>query len=251
VALFAAGLLTWYHPKPRLRLSHRAVQIVRADVDLIDVGKFSAGCDASDTQAYLDRLVAGNPEAKDVACLAATASTATANAVIDAAPLTDPNVLRELRLRRNATSVLVGLGPAAVDPLCAHLGDPNDELRGVAAVSLGFAGTKEALACVNDALTAGTPVARTAAAVAFRRQVATGHVSLEQGWNTTTGLLHDTDAGGRIAGVGLLSLFAADVAGPAAQPLLDDADPAVAAAAKQAIGAIEAIGKTDFLEGAS
>jgi hypothetical protein len=247
-AVVAAGLLSWYKPKPRLRLSPHATKLVRSEVDLIDVAAFAHGCSPGDADTHFERLVSGNPEAHDVACLATTGSGSTATAVLQDAPLTDPDPLRALRLRRNAASVLVGLGPAAVDALCQRLGDARDEVRDLAALSLGFADTPEARACEMEALARGTPEARAAAAAALRRQIARGRVSAEDAWGIVTGLLVDAEASARIAGLGLLPLFAADVAEPKARPLADDPEPAVAGAARKALSAIESVRQSDVFD---
>jgi HEAT repeat protein len=192
--------------------------------------------------------VGGDPEAHDVACVASTGTASTATALLEGAPLTDPDPLRARRLRRNAASALVGLGPAAVDALCGHLGDPRDEVRDLAALCLGFSDTAEARACEVQALAAGPAEARAAAAAALGPQIARGGIALEDGWGIATGLLGDAEASARVSGLRLLPLFAADVAEPRARPLVADSDPAVSVAAGKALAAIESARTADALE---
>jgi hypothetical protein len=247
VAAFAVGFVSWYEPKPKVRLSPYAAKVIRSEVDLVDVARFTDGCSPGDTEAHFERLVSGNAEAHDVACLAATGSEATATAVLEGAPLVDPDPMRARRLRRNAASVLVGLGPAAVDALCPRLGDPREEVRGLAEISLGVVDAPEAVACARQELATGTPDGRAAAAADPRRQIGRGRVGAEEAWSIVTGLLGDADPSRRIAGLGLLPLFAADVSEPAARPLAEDPDPGVAGAARNALGAIEKLRRVDAL----
>jgi hypothetical protein len=246
-AVVGIALFSWYRPRAKVKLSPQAIKAVHSEVDLIDVAAFAAGCSPGDTDAHLQRFASGNPEAHDVACLAATGSGTTALAVLEGTPLTDADPVRARRLRRNAASVLVGLGPAAVATLCPRLGDPSGEVRVLASLSLGFADSPEALACVRQALSTGSPDARASATYAMRRQIARGAIDVGEGWRIATGLLGEADPGSRIAGLGLLSLFTPAVAAPAARPLADDPDPAVAGAAREALTAIDAVRKIELL----
>jgi WD40 repeat protein len=245
--LVAVGVASWYRPRPRLALSPYGMKTTRAEEDLIEVGRFQQGCDPGATEAHLAALVGGNPEARDVACLAATGSAGVVGAALDQVPLTDPEALKAHRLRRNAASLLVGLGPAAVEPLCARLGDVRTDVRSLAAFALGVTEAPAAASCVRDTLATGSPDARVAAASALPHLLAHGRVGVDEGWTLVEGLLRDSNPAVRTAGLRLLHLFSATFAEPAAQALAEDPDTAVAGAAKEALAAIRGVRKTDLL----
>jgi WD40 repeat protein len=250
LAAIAVGVASWRRPTPRIALSPYMQHAVPAEVDLVDRGPFAMGCDPNDYRLHLDHLDAGNPSARDIACLAALSSAATVADVLDDAPLVDPEPIRATRLRRNAASVLAGLDAADLGTLCARLDDPREEARTVVAFALsGAQAREEAARCVRETLLSGSPRARAAAVLPFRQLLARGVLAPDEGWSLVQGLLAGSDAETRIAGLDALPMFSAHFSEPAARALLGDPDPAVAEAARGAVGAIEGVHRTDLLAG--
>ena len=249
LAALAVGYLAWRRPPHRVRLSPYMARAVPTEVNLIDLGAFAVECPADDYQRHLDRLRTGNPDAHDVACIAASSSPGVADDVVEAAPLADPEPMVAVRLRRNAASVLAGLKGEAVARLCPYLGDGREEVRAVTALALGANGDPAAAACVRETLTVGAALAKEAGASALRQQLAHGGIRAAEGFSLIEGLLRDADPRVRRAGLGVLTLFAFSTAEPAARTLIQDSDQDVAEAARRAVETIENIHRTDLLQG--
>jgi hypothetical protein len=240
--------LAWRRPPAGVRLSPYMAEAVPKELDLIDLQPFRGDCSPADYERHIEQLRGGNPDARDVACLAALGTPGVVADVLDGAPLVSPDAMTERRLRRNAASVLAGLRGEAVDTLCVRLGDEREEARRVTAMALGVMEDPAATTCVRDRLASGAPPAR-AAAAALRQRVARGLFPVDEAWALTGALLGSPDPEARMAGLLLAPLFASGLAEPAVRPLLDDADPDVAEAAREAHGSIERVLQTDRLRG--
>ena len=136
-AALGGSLLLWRKPPPRLRLSPYLSRAVPREIDLIDLDRLTPFCKASDYGAHLERLVSGNPESGDVACVAASGQPAVVADVLDHAPLDDAEPMTARRLRRNAASALAPLRGDAATAVCARLSDAREPVRSVAATALG------------------------------------------------------------------------------------------------------------------
>jgi ribosomal protein S27E len=253
VALFllvavALAWLAWRHPPARVRLSPHMAEAVPKELDLIDLRPFRGDCSPGDYERHLERLRSGNPDARDVACLAARGGPGVVADVLDGAPLASPDAMTARRLRRNAASALAGLRGGAIETLCERLGDEREEARAVAAMALGVVDDPAATACVRARLGGGGTPAR-AAAAALRQRVTRGLFPVSAAWTVTTSLLAAADPYARIAGLLLAPLFTSALAEPAVRPLLEDADPDVAEAAREAHATIERVRETDRLSG--
>jgi hypothetical protein len=248
LAAVAIAWRAWRRPSAGVHLSPHMAEIVPKELDLIDLEPFRGDCSPGDYERHLEELRLGNPDARDVACLAARASPAVVSDVLDGAPLTSPDGMTARRLRRNAASVLAGLRGEAIETLCARLADDREEARAVAAMALGVAGDPAVTTCVRDSLAGGgTPAL--AAAEALRQRVTRGLFPVTEAWALTTSLLGAPDPDARRAGLLLAPVFASGLAEPAVRPLLEDADPDVADAARTAHGTIERVRATDRLRG--
>jgi WD40 repeat protein/serine/threonine protein kinase len=250
-ALLAAIAVAWLavrRPAAGVRLSPYMAAAVPRELDLIDRGPFLSGCSPGDYARHLERLHAGNADARDVACLSAHGAAGLVADVLDGAPLAAEDPLGARRLRRSAASALAGLEGDAVAALCARLGDERVEAREVAAMALGVLPDPAASSCLRDRLASGTPHAQPAAK-AMRQRLARGLSPVDEAWALTRRLLEAPDPEARLAGLLLAPMFAAELAAPAVLPLLGDADPAVAGSAREALDAIERILKTDQLRG--
>ncbi len=248
-AAFVVGIKSWFKPAARLALSPYMETAVRAEIDLIDVEPFSNGCRADGYGDHLGRLVSGNPEARDVACVAAFSGPHTVAEVLDRVPLEDPDTMRAHRLVRNASSTLAALQTSGIDALCGRLSDPRRIVRQVVGVALAEGEDERVVACVRDTLSGGSAVARRAAILPLRQHLARGVLRVDEGWALVLGLLQHGDPEVRIAGLEALPMFTARVSEPVARPLLEDPDPAVAEAAANAIAVIQNVHRTDLLRG--
>jgi WD40 repeat protein/serine/threonine protein kinase len=248
LATVAIAWLAWRRPAHGVRLSPYMAQAVPREVDLIDVDAYLGDCSPGDYERHLDELRRGNPDARDVACLAARGAPGLVADVLDGAPLGSEDALEARRRRRNAASALAGLeGDDAISALCARLGDARAETGEVAALVLGVLSDPAASTCVRDTLREGGPLTHRAAATALRQRTARGLFPVDEAWDLTSALLGSAAPESRLAGLSLVSLFDGDTALAAVRPLQDDADPEVAAAAAEAIDAIARVRRTDQL----
>jgi hypothetical protein len=153
------------------------------------------------------------------------------------------------RLRRNAASALAGLPHEALQAVCARLGDEREEARQVAAMALAVVDDDEAATCLRRTLSEGSPASQAAAAIALRQRVARGRFPVEEAWTLTRALLARPDPVARIGGLLVAPVFTGDAVEPAVRPLLQDADPDVAASAREAVDAIGNVRKIDSAHG--
>jgi hypothetical protein len=248
MSLMTVAWLAWRRPPSGPRLSPYMAKVVPAEVDLIDLAPFRRDCSPADYELHLGRMRTGNPEARDVACIAASGTAGAVADVLDSAPLASPDELAALRLRRNAASALAGLPGEAVSVLCARLEDQREEARDTVAVALGVMNDAAAVDCVRSTLASGSPAAQWAAGAALRQQVARGLIGPAEAWALVEDLLRRPEPGARRAGLHVAPVFVAAIAEPAVRGLLEDSDPDVAAAAREALGSIDAVRRTDLLQ---
>ena len=71
-------------------MSPHARQTVPGEFDLIDLAPFRGSCAPGDYERHLEQMRSGNPDARDVACLAARGTAGVVADVLDAAPLSSP-----------------------------------------------------------------------------------------------------------------------------------------------------------------
>lgn len=245
---FVVGVQSWMEPEAVVSLSPYMEDAVRAEIDLISLEPFT-DCSPEAYAGHLDRLLSGNPEARDVACVAAGSDARTVADILDRAPLEDSDAMTAHRLFRNAASALAGIQPSALEALCARLSDPRPIVRLVVGTALAEGKQPGAVTCVRETLSAGDPVARTAAVLPLRQHLARGLIGVEDGWSIVQDLLTHADPDVRIAGLRALPMYTARVSEPLARPLLEDAEPAVAEAAEAALARIASIHRTDLLRG--
>ena len=249
LATIVVASLAWRRPAAGLRVSPHMAQAVPRELDLIDLEPYRADCSPDDYERHLEGMRSGNPDARDVACLAARGTAGVVGDVLDGAPLASPEALTVLRLRRNAASALAGLRGEAAEALCARLGDEREDARRVAAMALAVMDDDDATACVRGALSSGSPTAQASAAAALRQRVARGLFPVDEAWTLTRALLANPDPAARIGGLLVAPVFAGDTIEPAVRPLLQDADPDVAASAREAVDAIKSVRKIDEAHG--
>src|SRR5262249_36746020 len=215
---------------------------------LIDLAPFRQDCSPADYELHLERMRTGNPEARDVACIAASGTAGIVADVLDGVPLDGPDPLAALRSRRGAAATLAGLPGAAASVRCARREDERPEARDTVAMALGVMSDAAAVDCVRAAVVSGTPPAQWAAGAALRQQVARGRIGPAEAWALVEELLRRPEPGARRTGLRVAPVFVAAIAEPAVRGLLEDSDPDVAAAAHEALGSIDAVRRADKLQ---
>jgi WD40 repeat protein len=249
VGALALAWLTWRRSDKAVRLSPYMAQAVPREVRLVDIAAYRASCVPADYERHLDALRSGNPEGEDVACVAAQDTPGVVADVLDGAPLTSPEALVALRLRNSAAAALSGLTGPAVPALCERLDDPRAEARLVVATALGVMEDPGGVDCVRATVASGTPTAQGAVALALRQQATRGRLHPAEAWSLVESLLAGPEPEARIAGLRAASVFAVEVAAPAVRALLEDPDPEVAAAAREAVTTVDGVRRTDQLRG--
>jgi hypothetical protein len=136
---------------------------------------------------------------------------------------------------------MLGLGEAAVEPLCGLLGDRREPVRRIAAAALALRAAPDSTACLRATLAQGDPVARVSAASSLRWLLAKRQVPAPEGFELAKQLAQDPDPAIRLAATGVFLMFNAEAAVPAVTALLSDPDPAVALTARNTLGEIEVI----------
>jgi WD40 repeat protein/serine/threonine protein kinase len=243
----AGSLLAWRGRRPELHLIEPVVRALQAEPDPIRIEAFLDQCDGAGFGERLQRVLATDVSAVDIACLAALRDPGTVPAYFAAMDLADDDALRAKRRHRNAVSLMVGLGEAGAPALCSHLADPRDDVRGVAALALALQGTPAAQRCLLGELS--EPRARAAAARALPQLLARGGPDAAQGLAWLERRLADPDPTVRQAGLGALSVFSSAFARPLAEAARGDPDPGVREAAEAALHAIDAARRAEALEG--
>ncbi|MCM2257685.1 MAG: hypothetical protein NDJ94_18785, partial [Vicinamibacteria bacterium] len=240
-ALIAAAIsaLVWLGPSRKLRFVDKVVRQARAEVDLIELAAFQDGCDG-DYAATLERAVSANASAPDIACLAAFADPGVVADYLAAAPLFGEDGRDTERLRRNALSLLVGLGESGTPGLCDALADERDEVRALVARALALQPTPGARDCLARTLRGQLAEARAAAVRELPRLLARGDIALEPGFAQVQALLTAPEPAVRAAAVSTLPIFDIHHARPLAETAQQDRDAAVRQAAETALRQITA-----------
>jgi WD40 repeat protein/serine/threonine protein kinase len=241
------GVSSWIKPKAALRVVPYMAKSVVKELEPIDLAAFTEPC-SEPYETYRDLAQAKEVGAPTLACLAQTKQPAALVDYLAGAPLTDPaDPLRDYRLFRNAVSLALGLGNAAVEPLCTLLADGRERARRIAATSLARLATPEATACLGAALAAGDPITRATAASVLRTLLANQQLGVKEGFALVQELLRDPDPTIRAAGLRTLPMFNAEFAAPLAAPLVKDPDRSVAQAADEVVKEIETVRRVDLL----
>ena len=237
------GARSWFQAAAAPALVADAVDLERkaARGFLIDFDGLPGDCAAGDRQAYLG--LAREPEVSAVTlmCLARDKDAAVVELYLHDMRIADDDRERALRHFRNAVSLMVALGPAAVDPLCGRLGDPREEVRQVAAASLAAMAAPRATTCLASVTQWPDANARLAAASVLKTVFANGQLSAGRGWKVVSKLLQDPEPALRIEALHVLRFFNSEVALPAAAHARQDPDPQVRTEAAAAAADVEGL----------
>jgi WD40 repeat protein/serine/threonine protein kinase len=237
------GARSWFRSPAAPALIADAVDMERkaARGFLIDFNGLPGDCAGGDRQAYLG--LAREPEVSAVTlmCLARDKDAATVELYLHDLRIADDDRERAFRHFRNAVSLMVALGPAAVDPLCGRLSDPREEVRRVAAQALASMASPQATACLATASQWPDANARLAVASALKTVFANGQLSAQRGWKLVSRLLQDPEPAVRIEALRVLRFFNTDIALPAAARAQQDPDPQVRTEAASAAADVEGL----------
>jgi len=247
----ALGVASWRRPKASLRVVPYMAKTVLERLDPIELGSFTEPCSES-REAYRERARAREVSAPTLSCLARTNEPGMVSEYLAEAPLADADdPLRDLRLSRNAVSLMLGLGDPAVEPLCALLGDSRERVRQIAGIALARGKRPAGLACLRQALEAGDSVSRAAAASVLDILLASGQIGSAEGFALAQHLARDADPNLRSLGLRAFIMFNAEFAAAPLAAAVSDPDPTVARAAQETLAAIESIKKVDELRSGS
>jgi WD40 repeat protein/serine/threonine protein kinase len=233
VAVLALGIIPWVHVKVRPHLLPYMQKRTRnGDPKVMTLKKAPTGC--SDDYGLLTQSVGEWMTIDRLSCLAQyPVDRVTADLLMGLA-LSDPDPTRAQHRRWNVLAYFAFHGDNAVDPLCAQLGNPSQEVRHTVGTALGIIGTPKATQCVIDTLVSGEPTARVGAAATWRRTLASGHVKDGRAWEIESRLLADPEPLVRLGALQAIGLFHPDAVDQALPPLLADSDAVVKAAAEAA-----------------
>jgi WD40 repeat protein len=237
------GARSWFRSAAAPALVADAVDMERKSARgfLIDFDGLPGDCSAGDRQAYL--ALAREPEVSAVTlmCLARDKDAATVELYLHDVRIADDDRERAFRHFRNAVSLMVALGPAAVDPLCGRLADARDEVRQVAATALASMAAPRATTCLATATQWPDANARLAAASVLKTVFANGQLSGLRGWKLVSKLVQDPEPAVRIEALRVLRFFNPEVALPAAARAQQDTDPQVRTEAAAAAADVEGL----------
>ena len=237
------GARSWFQSPAGPALVADAVDMERKSARgfVIDFDSLPGDCSAGDRQAYL--ALAREPEVSAVTlmCLARDKDAATVELYLHDVRIADDDRERALRHFRNAVSLMVALGPAAVDPLCGRLADAREEVRQVAAKALASMAAPRATTCLATVTQWPDANARLAAASVLKTVFANGQLSGLRGWKLVSKLLEDPEPAVRIEALRVLRFFNPEVALPAAAHAQQDPDPQVRTEAVAAAADVEGL----------
>jgi hypothetical protein len=167
-----------------------------------------------------------------LACLLELQQPGLADAYLENASIDDPELTVFDRKRRNAVSLMVGLGEAAVPDLCRWLAGGSDAGQWVASRALAARGGEAASDCIlNNAKTAADPGARAAALGGLRLMMARGSVPAAAASDTVKAAAQDPDPRVQQAAVAAAALLDFEHADPVLAAMETDGTPEGAAAA--------------------
>src|SRR6185436_11652798 len=113
------GVLVFWPRHARLGVSHHQSAIARKEIDpyVVNLAPFAGGC-ADGYDQYLERARARVVSEETLACLLQLQQPGLVDAYLQTVDIEDPELTIFDRKRRNAVSLMVGLGEPAIPDLC-------------------------------------------------------------------------------------------------------------------------------------
>ena len=241
VALVAAvalalvvGVLVFRPKRASLGFSRHQSVLARKEIDpyVINLAPFGRDCDDGGYESYLERARARVVSEQTLACLLKTQQPGLVDAYLENVSIEDPELTVYDRKRRNAVSLMFGLGDEAVPELCRWLAGGGEAGQWVASRTLAARGSPEAADCiVNNAKTATDPAARIAALGGLRLMMARQSIPPETAFETIKAATHDTEPQVQQAAVAVVAMLDFEHGDPVLAAMEKEATPEAAAAA--------------------
>jgi WD40 repeat protein/serine/threonine protein kinase len=223
------------------RPRHASLGVSRHQTDLalkeinpyvVDLAPFASGC-ADGYEQYLERSRARVVSEETLACLLQAQQPGLVDTYLETVSIEDSELTIFTRKRRNAVSLMVGLGGSAIPDLCRWVAGGSDAGRWVASRALAADGSEAAADClINVAQQATDPSGRAAALEGLRLMLARKSLKADKALDAITAGTQDTDPRVQQAAVKVLAMLDFDHADPLLAAMETSATPEGAAAAK-------------------
>ena len=228
------GVLVFRPRHASLGISQHQSAAARKEINpyVINLAPFASGC-ADGYDQYLERSRARVVAEETLACLLQLQQPGLVDAYLETVSIEDSELTIFDRKRRNAVSLMVGLGESAVPDLCRWVAGGSDAGHWVASRALAAGGTSAAADClVNAAQQATDPSSRAAALEGLRLMMARDSLSADKALDAITAGTQDPDPRVQQAAVTALAMLDFDHADLALAAMETSATPEGAAAAK-------------------
>jgi len=241
------GLFLLFNRRPPLRLSPYMVESTQKQRGrLIDLKDYGGDCAEGGFETYLERARAAEVSADTLACLSRFAGTATVQAYLTGLQLEEGDARQRVAARRNALSLMVGMGAPAVDELCRSLGEGRDPVRSLSASALALMASDRSSACLEEASSSGDPAVRLAVASVLGPLIAVGQLPAPHALALVSRMAADPEPPVRAVAVWAYAMFVYDHAVPAVERLSRDPDPSVQQAAQSALRQLKTVRMMDL-----
>ena len=228
------GVLVFRPRHASLGLSHHQVAFARKEINpyVVNLAPFASGCTDGYDQ-YLERARARVVSEETLACLLQLQQPGLVDSYLETVSIEDSELTIFDRKRRNAVSLMVGLGEAAIPDLCRWVAGGSEAGHWVASRALAANGSPAAADClVNAAQQASDPSGRAAALEGLRLMMARDSIATDKALDAITAGAQDPDPRVQQAAVTALAMLDFDHADPALAAMETSATPEGAAAAK-------------------
>jgi hypothetical protein len=229
------GVLVFRPRHASLGVSHHQSAIARKEIDpyVVNLAPFAGGCANGSYDQYLEASRARVVSEETLACLLQLQQPGLVDTYLETVQIEDPELTIYDRKRRNAVSLMVGLGESAIPDLCRWVGGGSDAGQWVASRALAANGSSVAADClVNAAQQAPDPTGRAAALEGLRLMLARKSISAEAALDAIKAGAQDPDPRVQQAAVTAVAMLDFDHADPILAGMETNATPEGAAAAK-------------------
>jgi hypothetical protein len=235
-AALAIGVLVFRPRHEELGFSRHQSVLARKEIDpyVMDLTSFAGAgvCDSANYEEYLERsrerVVAEEP----LACLIRLQRPGLVDAYLETVQIDDPELTIFDRKRRNAVSLMFGLGETAVPDLCRWVSGDSAPAQWVASRALAARGGTAVVDClVNAALHAAEPSSRAAALGGLRILMGRASIAPAMAFDTVKAATQDPDATVQQAAVAAAAMFDFEHGDPVLAAMEKDATPEAAATA--------------------
>lgn len=249
VAAFAlaVGLFVLFNRKPPLRLSpYMTETTAQQRSSLIDLEAYGGDCGDGGFETYLERARAAEVSADTLACLSRFAAPVTIPTYFASMQLEAGDARQRQQARRNAVSLMVGLGEPAVDELCRSLGEAREDVRSVSVSALALLASERSASCLRESASSPDPAVRLATASVLEPLIALGPLTAPDALGLVDRMAADSDPAVRARALAAYAMFDSDHAAPAVERLTKDADPGVKAAAEATLAHLKTVKMMDL-----